>query len=123
MRSLLLLALVSVACGRSRDERPDSTASAEPAPTDSLVATAPGGAEIWFTLARKDQAPDGRDCVDRAIEIRRNGSRVTVPLLYTGKVPEVVNDTTLRAWLSDRCAPGDAYLVDLRSGRPVRERR
>ena len=34
----------------------------------------------------------------------------------------MVNDTTLRARLSDRCGPGDAYLVDLRTGRPVRER-
>jgi hypothetical protein len=33
-----------------------------------------------------------------------------------------VNDTTMRARLSDHCAPGDAYLVNLRTGRPVRER-
>ena len=40
----------------------------------------------------------------------------------TGTAPEIVNDTTMRARLSDRCAPGDAYLVDLRTGRPMRER-
>ena len=66
---------------------------------------------------------DGRRCVDRAIEIRRGGTRVPVPLLYTGEAPEIVNDTTLRARLSNGCRPGDAYLVDLRTGRPVRERR
>jgi hypothetical protein len=92
-----------------------------PAPADSLVATAPGGAEVWFTLARPDTA-DGRQCVDRAIEIRRDGTRVPVPLLYTGETPEILNDTTLRARLSNDCRPGDAYLVDLRTGRPVRER-
>ena len=92
-----------------------------PAPADSLVATAPGGAEVWFTLARADSA-DGRQCIDRAIEIRRGGTRVPVPLLYTGETPEILNDTTLRARLSNGCRPGDAYLVDLRTGRPVRER-
>jgi len=35
----------------------------------------------------------------------------------------VVDDTTLRASLSNRCRPGDSYLVDLRTGRPVREKR
>jgi hypothetical protein len=90
-------------------------------PADSLVATAPGGAEVWFTLARPDSA-DGRRCIDRAIEIRRGGARVPVPLLYTGTSPEILNDTTLRARLSNGCRPGDAYLVDLRTGRPVRER-
>jgi hypothetical protein len=110
-------------CGdRSSDSAalPGERASLPP-PADSLVATAPGGAEVWFTLARPDSA-DGRSCVDRAIEIRRGGTRVPVPLLYTGEAPEVLNDTTLRARLSNGCRPGDAYLVDLRTGRPVRER-
>ena len=91
-------------------------------PPDSLVATAPGGAEIWFTLARPTKGDSG-ECVDRAIEIRRNGTRVPVPLRYTGTAPEIVNDSTVRARLSDGCRPGDAYLVDLRTGRPVREHR
>jgi hypothetical protein len=109
-------------CG---DRSPDSAAQAgerasPPPPADSLVATAPGGAEVWFTLARPDSA-DGRSCVDRAIEIRRRGTRVPVPLLYTGETPQILNDTTLRARLSNGCRPGDAYLVDLRTGRPVRE--
>jgi hypothetical protein len=108
-------------------ERPSDSAAVAgehaslPGPPDSLVATAPGGAEVWFTLARRDSA-DGRHCIDRAIEIRRGGTRVPVPLLYTGESPEILNDTTLRARLSSGCRPGDAYLVDLRTGRPVRER-
>jgi hypothetical protein len=109
-----------------RDRSSDSPALAgEPAspppPADSLVATAPGGVEVWFTLARPDSG-DGRSCVDRTIEIRRGGTRVPVPLLYTGGPPQILNDTTLRARLSNGCRPGDAYLVDLRTGRPVRER-
>jgi hypothetical protein len=92
------------------------------AAADSLVATAPGGVEIWFTLAREGTAADGTTCTDRTIEIRRDGRRLPVPLLYTGTAPEIVNDSTMRARLSDRCVPGDAYLVDLRTGLPVPER-
>ncbi len=109
-----------------RDRSSDSAAQAgerasPPPPADSLVATTPGGVEVWYTLARPDSG-DGRGCVDRAIEIRRGGTRVPVPLLYTGEPPQILNDTTLRARLSNGCRPGDAYLVDLRTGRPVRER-
>jgi hypothetical protein len=120
----VLLALAN-ACGPQEREAADTAsagAAESHAPTDSLVATAPGGVEIWFTLAREGTAADGTKCTDRAIEIRRGGKRVPVPLLYTGTRPEIVNDSTMRARLSDRCVPGDAYLVDLRSGRPVRER-
>jgi hypothetical protein len=107
---------------RASDAAPPAAERASPPrPADSLVATAPGGVEVWYTLARPDSA-DGRHCVDRAIEIRRGGTRVPVPLLYTGESPEILNDTTLRARLSNGCLPGDAYLVDLRTGRPVRER-
>lgn len=105
-------------------ERPPArpTASTDSVPADSLVATAPGGVQVWFTLARRATSPEGAHCVDRAIEIRRGDTRVQVPLLYTGTPPELVNDSTLRARLSNQCRPGDAYLVDLRTGRPVRER-
>ena len=118
---------VAVLAGAGCAERPAGDAppgarTSLPAPSDSLVATAPGGTEIWFTLARPDSGAGG-PCVDRAIEIRRDGARIPVPLLYTGTSPEIVNDTTLRARLSNGCRPGDAYLVDLRTGRPVRERR
>jgi hypothetical protein len=100
--------------GRASADRPT-------APVDTLVATAPAGIGIWLTLARSDSGATGR-CTARAVEIRRDDRRIPVPLLYTSTAPEVVNDTTMRARLSDRCAPGDAYLVDLRTGRPVRER-
>jgi hypothetical protein len=117
-----LLLTTGLACGRPADA-PARQESAAPGPRDSLVATAPGGVEVWFTLARTATAPDGAGCVDRALEIRRDGTRIPVPLLYTGTAPRLVNDSTMRARLSDRCRPGDAYLVDLRTGRPVRERR
>jgi hypothetical protein len=117
-----LLLTAALACGR-QDDAPPPEESAAPAPSDSLVATAPGGVEVWFTLARNGTAPDGASCTDRALEIRRGGARIPVPLLYTGTAPRLVNDSTIRARLSDRCRPGDSYLVDLRTGRPVRELR
>ena len=120
-----LLAAQAAGCGPREESgaaAADSAKDEPAAPADSLVATAPGGVEIWFTLAREGRAADGSTCLDRTLEIRREGSRVNVPLLYTGSAPEIVNDTTMRARLSDRCVPGDAYLVDLRTGRPVRER-
>ena len=108
--------------GAAADAAADTAANAPAAPADSLVATAPGGVEIWFTLAREGKAADGTRCTDRTIEIRRGDTRIPVPLLYTGAAPEIVNDSTIRARLSNQCVPGDAYLVNLRTGRPVRER-
>jgi len=113
--------LGTLACGKPAPP-PAADAAAPRPPADSLVATAPNGAEIWFTLSRSDSGESGR-CTARAVEIRRGGTRTPVPLLYTGWAPEFVNDTTFRARLADHCRPGDAYLVDLRTGRPTREHR
>jgi hypothetical protein len=115
----------TIACNTRGAESPEqgtAEVTRVAAPAESLVATVPGGVEIWFTLAREAKAADGTPCTDRTIEIRRGDTRVPVPLLYTGSAPEVVNDSTIRARLSNQCVPGDAYLVDLRTGRPVRER-
>jgi hypothetical protein len=124
-RALLGAAVLGgLACG----ERPAPAAHADSAPAiatrpaDSLVAKTRGGTEIWFTLARSDSGTSG-PCTARAVEIRHGATRIPVPLLYTSTAPEIVNDTTARARLSDHCQAGDPYLVDLRTGRPVRERR
>ena len=118
----MLAAAMVLGCGGGDRTPPKAQASADSVPADSLVLTAPGGVQVWFTLARRATSPDGVPCVDRTIEIRRGDTRVKVPLLYTGTPPELVNDSTLRARLSNQCQPGDAYLVDLRTGRPIRER-
>jgi hypothetical protein len=118
-------ALVTVlTCACRAGERPaasaDSVTAAQPA--DSLVASSGAGVEIWFTLARKDRSAEGTACVERALEIRRGDTRIRVPLLYTGTPPILLNDSTMRAQLWNHCRPVDAYLVDLHSGQPVRER-
>jgi len=123
MRGFGVLTLAAVlGCAGDEPVPAKQAAATDSMPPDSLVAMAPGGVQVWFTLARRAKSADGIPCVDRAIEIRRGDTRVQVPLLYTGAPPELVNDSTLRARLSNQCRPGDAYLVDLRSGRPVRER-
>lgn len=120
-RQLALAALLG--CGGSKAEAPVTADSAgRVPPPDSRALAAAGGAEIWYTLARASTGADGKDCVERGLEIRHGGKRVPVPLLYTGSPPVLVNDSTMRATLWTHCAPGDTYRVDLRTGRPVRER-
>jgi hypothetical protein len=116
--------LATAACG-NRAERPTNSGQDSArlsAPAESLVASGPGGTMIWFTLARNATGPDGSRCVERGIEIRRGATRLKVPLLYTGSAPVLLNDSIMRAVLWTHCTPGDAYLVDLQSGQPVRER-
>lgn len=117
-----LVAFVVSSC--RRDGRPpmvtDSAAVSQP--TDSLVVSREG-LDVWLTLPRIAHARDGRPCLERGLEIRRGGTRIQVPLLYTGESPILLNDTTMRAVLWTHCQPLDTYLVDLRSGRPVREQR
>jgi hypothetical protein len=91
-------------------------------PRESLAVNGPG-VQIWFTLPRQGTGPDGKPCIDRAIELRRDGKRIPIPLLYTEEAPRIVNDTTARAVLYTNCTAGDPYLVDLRSGRPTREKK
>ena len=111
------------ACGGSRGDKPVATDSiALVSPNDSLVLTNATGVEIWYTLARPTTRSDGSRCVERGLEIRHQGRQLKVPLLYTGTPPVLLNDSTMRAILWNRCQPGDPYLVNLRSGQPVRER-
>ena len=110
-----------VACGTGSGDRATVADTAVLiVPADSLAVAGPG-VEIWFTLSRPGLAPDGTPCTDRAIELRHGGSRIPVPLLYTREPPRIVNDSTARAILYTDCRAGDAYLVDLRTGRPTRE--
>jgi hypothetical protein len=113
-----------LACGGPTGRKPAAAETVTDVPaTDSLVLTNTAGVEIWFTLPRAATGADGRRCVERGLEIRQGGKRVQVPLLYTGAPPVLLNDSTMRAMLWTHCQPGDAYLVNLRSGQPVRERR
>jgi len=114
------LALLS-ACGRSERAQTKTSEVEVAAPKESLVTTTPAGVEIWFTLSRPARSTEGHSCVERGLEIRRDGRRLAVPLLYTGEAPILLNDSTMRAVLWTDCRPVTSYRVDLRTGRPVRE--
>ena len=118
-RVLLLLPL-SPACRQDRQDSPLPHA-APVSGSDSLVAKRGDSLEIWFTLIRDGHAADGTTCVERGIEIRRDGTRTPVPLLYTGTPPILLNDSTLQAELWNGCRRVATYRVDLRTGRPIRE--
>jgi hypothetical protein len=118
------LALASAACHASAPARPaaDSSTAAPPHVADSLLLTTPAGVQVWFTDARTDADSTGAGCVERVLEIRRDGRRIPVPLLYTGTVPRLVNDSTIEAPIWLHCRPGNVYQVSLTSGHPVRVR-
>ena len=110
-----------LACGGGAEGRPAEQKLTNPQ-TDSLVLTTGTGTEVWFTLVRPATSREGRRCVERGLEIRSQGKRTKVPLLYTGAAPELLNDTMMRAMLWSDCSPGVPYLVNLRTGQPVPER-
>lgn len=104
------------------DRTTDSVVSMPNVATDSLALRLTGGGEIWFTDARTDRDSLGHSCLERVLEIRREGRRIPVPLLYTGEAPIPINPATIRARLWLRCRPMDSYDIDLESGRPTRAR-
>jgi hypothetical protein len=116
-----ILCLAVLAC-RAGEQEPRAQRKPLAARTDSLVLTTPMGAEVWFTLQRPATGKNGRQCVERGLEIRSQGNRIRVPLLYTGAAPTLLNDSTMRAMLWKDCTPDVPYLVNLRTGQPVPER-
>jgi hypothetical protein len=109
------------ACGPPERAQTKTSAGEAAGPPDSLATSTRSGVEIWFTLSRPGRSKEGESCVERGLEIRGQGRRLPVPLLYTGEAPTVINDSTMRAMLWTNCRPVTAYRVDLRTGRPVRE--
>ena len=106
-----------------RDTTRVAASSRVPGPADSLVLRSPAGVEVWFTASRPAADSLGRSCIERVMEIRRDGKRTPIPLLYTGAGPELVNDSTIRARIWLRCRPGNTYEVSLRTGHPLRVER
>lgn len=124
---LLHLAAVSLAlvCGCTRADRSPAAEvrqpPSSPPPHDSLALAGRHGVEIWYSISRPATGAGGLQCLERGLQIRRGGERIQVPLLYTGDTPILINDSTMRATLWTNCRPVATYLVDLRTGRPVRD--
>ncbi|HMU61665.1 MAG TPA: hypothetical protein PKA66_07775 [Gemmatimonadales bacterium] len=115
------------ACGGERSPPPgaatvDSTPTSNAFPTlpDSLALEAPHGVTVWFSGARVGTDSAGVSCMERGLVIVREGRRTLVPLLMTGAVPVLVNDSTIRARIWLHCRPGNTYEVNLRTGTPTR---
>ena len=121
-----ILVPLLMACGEGDRDDPargqPPAAPAPAAPADSLVLETPT-ASVWHTLSREATGPGGERCLERTLEIRRDGAApVRVPLLYTLDVPRVVDDSTLEARVFLNCAPGDRYRIHMRTGQPTRIR-
>jgi hypothetical protein len=124
-RHLLPLVLVLAACGDG-GRRVDAAADAAPSaadtpaqagPADTLVAKG-ALADLWLTHAREARDSAGGACVERALEIRREGRRIPVPLLYTAEAPRFVDDSTAEVHLWGDCRPTKLYRVNLTTGQP-----
>jgi len=116
----LLLGLLSCGRERSAESRQPDAGAAAAAPAESLALRTPSGTEVWFTAARAAVDSAGSACVERVMEIRHDGRRTAIPLLYTGQVPRLVDDSTIEAPIWLHCRPGNVYRVSLRTGQPVR---
>ena len=115
--------LLLSACGARGEPAPGNPPPIETAnlaPPDTLVLVVPGGATVWLAEGRRATDSAGAVCLERSIEIRRDSSRVKVPLLYTLSAPTLLDDSTLKAELAHNCRASAAYRVSLRTGAPVR---
>lgn len=122
-RAFVLLAVLSACAGEPPASQPATTdtVAVEPVAADSMVGRS-GPFQFWFTLSRTASDSAGNLCLERGLEIRTASSRRLVPLLYTREAPVPESDSTVLVHLSDACAPGDLYRVNLKSAQPVRVR-
>jgi hypothetical protein len=114
------LALLVSCSPREPGHEEQTGVQASPLPPSAMVLRMPDSAEIWFTGAMLDSASNGETCFERTVEIRRGGIGTPVPLLYTSGVPQVMDDTTMKADLMRDCARVDTYLVNTKTAQPRR---
>ena len=89
-------------------------------PAAELALQVSDSVAIWFTRARADTSAEGRECLERVMEIRVRERTIPVPLLYTGEVPTITTDSTVQVHIWRHCVPDDLYRVNLRTGQPMR---
>ncbi len=121
----VFLASATVLAGCARGEpgpgaAPPAEPAAAPRVSDSLILTAPGGVTVWLSEGRRaTDSASGAECLERTLEIRRDTTRIKVPLLYTVSTPVLLDDTTLKAELAHNCRQAEPYRVNLLTGRPT----
>ncbi len=119
-RASLLFGALLLACRAAPPSPPAEQPKPPAAAADSLALAIGPALSVWFTDQRQDKDSAGTVCIERVLQIRRDSTRTPVPLLYTGRVPVVVDDSTIEAELWLHCRVMDRYRVDLRTGRPTR---
>ncbi len=107
------------ACGRP-DAPPAETVSVAPPVPDTLVLTTPDGFEVWLTDLREARDSTGTPCQERSVEIRRDTTRLRVPLLYVRTPPTRLDADHVQAELSRDCRTMALYRVELRTARPYK---
>ena len=80
-KGLLWSFALLLACGPTDRAQTKTSAGEAAEPPDSLATSTRSGVEIWFTLSRQARSEEGESCVERGLEIRRQGGRLPVPLL------------------------------------------
>jgi hypothetical protein len=91
-----------------------------PAPADSLVLEGPGGITVWFTQSRTVKDSSGKECQERAIEVRQDTTRRGVGLFYTREAPTLLDKDAMRGVLYNNCTAGPAYRIDFATLSPKR---
>ena len=91
-----------------------------PAPADSLVLEVPGGITVWFTQSRTVKDSTGKECQERAIEVRQDTTRRGVGLFYTREAPTLLDKDAMRGVLYNNCTAGPAYRIDFATLSPKR---
>ena len=124
MRRGAALGLLVAACTPSPPPAQKPTAPVEPPrPAESLALPVTANVSVWFGDGRDDHDESGTACRERLLVIHRDSSRTAVPLLYTGTVPTLINDSTIEAELWLHCKAMDRYRVNLSTGQPLRVRK
>lgn len=127
IRPLGVLIILAWACDRRDRVAPvSSPVAATPAaplvPADSLLYETADGSQIWFAEGRSARDSSGAPCFERSVEIRRDTSVLKVPLLFTARVPTMLDRRHLRAELMRDCRVMGIYRVELATGRPTKIR-
>lgn len=124
MRGVISGVALLAACGGRQPAEAPETPALPPVEAarlaDTLVLTTRAGYEIWLAEGREAKAEDGSTCVERSVEIRRDGTTRKVPLLFVSTPPVELDRDHIRADLSRDCRPTDRYRVELATGRPFR---